>query len=604
MNPEIKKRWCFITLISARIVLLFLLISISLLPALSYACPEISNIDVKQQMTTLANDIRYHNQLYYEKVQPAISDAEYDRLFARLVQLEECFPALAAADSPTRTVGSGMGGGTLMVKHEQPMLSLSSSTGPEAVQVLFKKIATSGKVQLLVQPKIDGLPVELVYEIGRLVSASTRGNGRAGEDVTARVREIQGVPHRLAGTFPDRVVVRGEVYADRQLLQKYGQIAAAEKYATPRHMAAGVLKAQKPDPAAVAVLRLFPFELVTTGAMHSDLKALEQLSNWGFPVDLKQTHIVQTFADVQAVYRAFLANRDQQPFAMDGIVVKVDDLSLRRQLGEGGHAPFWAAAWKYPPDTARTQVLGIKWTVGRTGRRTPVAEVSPVRLGGILVTRVSLYNDTEIARLDIATGDQVLVELVGDVIPRVLEVVKRARRVTDSGAAATQMSEPVLDACLSDSPVCREQFLSRVTYFASKPGLGIKGLGRGRLQKLVEAGLVNDLPSLFLLKEEEVAEVPGFGMETARSLTVAIKAAGHAEPFRIVTALSVPGVGPGRVEHLSRQFTSLDALLTSGQKQLAALSSTDRLATKTIRRFFLSPGGQVLLVKFRKLGLL
>ncbi len=585
-------------------LLFFLLISAFCSPAQSFTCPKITTVDAKQQMTTLGNDIRYHNQLYYEKAQPAISDAAYDRLFARLVMLEGCFPALVAADSPTRTVDSGTGGGTLMVKHEQPMLSLSSSTGPEAVQVLFKKIATGGKVQLLVQPKIDGLPVELVYEIGRLVSASTRGNGRAGEDVTKRVREILGVPHRLAGTFPDRVVVRGEVYADRQLLQKYGKMAAAEKYATPRHMAAGVLKAQKPDPAAVAVLRLFPFELVTTGSMRSDRAALGLLLDWGFPVDLKQTHTVQTIADVEALYRAYLANRDQQPFAMDGIVVKVDDLSLRRQLGEGERAPFWAAAWKYPPDTARTHVLGIKWTVGRTGRRTPVAEVSPVRLGGIQVTKVSLYNDTEIARLDIGTGDQVVVELVGDVIPRVLEVVKRVRRVTDSGAAATQISEPVLDACLHDSPGCREQFLSRATYFISKSGLGINGLGRGRLQKLVEAGLVDDLPSLFLLKEEDVAEVPGFGMETARSLTAAINAAGHAEPFRIVAALSVPGVGPGRVEHLSRQFTSLDALLTSGQKQLAALSSTDLRAAKTIQRFFQSPGGQELLVKFRKLGLL
>ncbi|MDD2581520.1 MAG: NAD-dependent DNA ligase LigA [Desulfuromonadaceae bacterium] len=555
-------------------------------------------------MTTLANEIRYHNRLYYEKAQPAISDAEYDKLFARLVRLEECFPAQAAADSPTRTVGGGTGNGEQKVRHEQPMLSLTSAIGPEEVEVLLERVAADGEVQLLVQPKVDGLPVELTYAAGRLVSASTRGNGRFGEDVTERVREIRGIPHQLTGALPDLVVVRGEVYADLTRMRRYETGSAAEKYATPRHMAAGVLKAQKPDPGTVAALRLFPFELVTAGSMRSDRAALAQLSDWGFPDALKHTALVRTFAEVQALYLDYQAHRTQEPFAMDGIVVKVDDLLLRRRLGIGGRAPLWAAAWKFTPDTALTRVLGISWTVGRTGRRTPVAELVPVRLGGVLVSRVSLHNDAEIARLGIAAGDQVVVGLVGDVIPQLLEVVGRTPRDSGSGAAPSQVAGPALDACLHDSPVCRDQFIARAAYFTSKSGLDIAGLGRSRLQKLIEAGLVNDLSSLFLLKAEAVAAVPGFSEKTARRLTASIGAAGHSEPFRTVTALSIPGVGLKSVQRLAGRFTSLDALLAAGDETLTALAAGDSRAARAVQGFFHSPGGKELLVKFRKLGIL
>lgn len=591
------------------VLLFFLLISPFCLPALSRACPQISASEARQRMVTLGNDIRFHNQLYYEKAQPLISDAEYDRLFASLVRLEKCFPALVTADTPTRTVGSGVDGGTRTVQHERPMLSLSSATGPEAVEALLKRVAAAGKAQLLVQPKVDGLPVELVYESGQLISASTRGDGRHGEDVTERVREIQGIPHRLSGTFPGRVVVRGEIYAKLPLLQNTGAGDAPGKYSTPRHLAAGVLHAQNPDPAALAALRLFPFELVDSGSvggsadgsLDTDRAALELLSKWGFTISFEQTRPVQTFAEVRAVYRDYLENRDHQPFAMDGIVVKVDDLAVRKRLGEGERAPFWAAAWKFPPDTAKTKVLTIHWTVGRTGRRTPVAEVAPVRLGGVLVTRVSLHNDTGIARLDITEGDQVVVALVGDVIPQVLEMVWRAPR-DPAADAVLPLSEPALDACLHDSPGCREQFLAKAAYFVSKSGLNIAGLGRKRLQKLVEAGLVTDLPSLFLLKAGDVAAVPGFGPETARRLTAAIRAAGRPDPFHLVTALGISGVGPKSVQRLARQFASLDALLAAEQEQPAALSAADTRAAKTIRTFFSSPGGEDLLVKFREQG--
>ncbi len=590
--------------------LLFILLNSTFcLPAPSRACPQISASDASQQMTTLSTEIRHHNRLYYEKAQPVISDAEYDRLFASLVEMERCFPAQSAADSPTRTVNSDTSDGTrMMVKHVRPMLSLSSTAGPEAVEALLKRAAAVGEGLFLVQPKVDGLPVELVYDAGRLISASTRGDGSSGVDVTERVRKIQGVPHLLPGTASARVVVRGEIYADLALLKNYRSGNSAEKYATPRHLAAGVLKAQDPDPGLVALLRLFPFELVTGssvgGNLRSDHAALTLLSGWGFPVTLEQTHTVKTFAEVQAVYQSYLVSREQQPFAMDGIVVKVDDLVLRQQLGEGTRAPFWAAAWKFPPETARTRVLKIHWAVGRTGRRTPVAEVAPVRLGGVLVTRVSLQNDAGIARLNVASGDQVVIALAGDVIPQVLEVVGRAGRDSNPGAVLIQNPVAALDACLHNSTVCRNQFLARAVYFVSKKGITVSGLGRKRLQKLVEAGLVVDLPSLFVMKADEVAFVSGFSPETAQQMIKAIHAAGHTKSFRIVSALGIPDVGPKRVQSLSRQFSSLDMLLAAGQEQVAELSPANFRTAHTIRSFFNTPGGKELLLKFRELGLL
>ena len=455
-------------------LLMMILILMLCLPVFAFpqSCLKTSASEANLQMISLANDIRYHNRLYYEKAAPEISDAEYDRLFATLLRLEECFPALVVADSPTRKVGSGEDNEVRVVAHERPMLSLSSATGPEAIEALLKRVGAVGDAPLLVQPKVDGLPVELVYEAGRLVSASTRGNGLSGADVTERVREIRGVPHFLTATFPMRVVVRGEVYADLTLLKNYRSGSAAGTYATPRHLAAGVLKAQQPDPAAVAVLRLFPFELVSGGGgVRTDQDALHLLQTWGFPVDLKQSRMVRSFREVQGAYRVYLANRDQQPFAMDGIVVKVNDLTLRSQFGEGERAPLWAAAWKFPAETAGTRIVKINWTVGRTGRRTPVAEVVPVRLGGVLISRVSMHNRAEIARLDIAAGDQVVVALVGDVIPQVVEVVQRVPRDRDAVAVPIRTSESALDACLHDSPLCRNQFLARVTFFVSKLSL-------------------------------------------------------------------------------------------------------------------------------------
>ena len=591
-------------------ILLFFLISLFSTPFATFAstCPEISTEDAGLRITLLSNNIRHHNRLYYQVLRPVISDVEYDRLFAELLLLENCFPALAADDSPTRTVGSAGGHGPLMVRHERPMLSLSSATGPEAVEILLRRVAAaSGEVVLLVQPKVDGLPVELRYQAGRLVSAATRGDGRSGVDVMATIRQVRGIPLTLFGSFPPRVVVRGEIYAERQLVRNPDG-EGRESYVTLRHLAAGTLQSCNPDPVALAALRLFPFALVNAeqvgDGVASDLAALRLLADWGFPVDFEQTRQATSLDEVTGIYRDYLASRDRQPFAMDGIVVKVDDLELRRRLGEGARDPFWAAAWKFPPATAETEVRAIHWQVGRTGRRTPVAEVVPALLGGVRISRISLHNASEITRLDIAAGDQVLVGLIGDVIPQVLAVVGRVPRAGTVAALPALLPATAIDACLRDGPGCTEQFLARLVYFVSKQGLNLAGFARGRLRMLIEAGLVHDLPSLFQLQEEAVAAVAGFGDITARKLTEALRAVDRSDHFRLVVAIGIPGIGKAAAGRLAKHFTSLGTLLEAKEEQLSVMPGSDRKAAKTVRSFFQSTGGWELLEDFRELGML
>ena len=586
---------------SRQVLPVLLLSTIPFLAAASKDCPDQAPSNAKLRMAQLSAVLRFHDDLYYGRLSPVISDDHYDRLFAELVQLEECFPALAAADSPTRSVAADATPELPSLRHAPPMLSLASSTDFEAIESLWQKIAAKEQQpRLLVQPKVDGLPVELIYRAGRLVSAATRGDGHMGADVTGRVGEIPGIPLRLSGDFPERLAVRGEIYADRGLMAQ-ALAGGVRSYATPRHFAAATLKSHQPEPLALAALRLFPFELVHAEELSatSDLAALGQLSRWGFPVRLDLSREVRSLEEIGVYYQKQLLERDRQTFAADGIVVKADAFALRRLLGEGTRAPFWAAAWKFPPETARTVVRAIRWKVGRTGRRTPVAEVVPVSLGGVRISHVSLNGKQTLVRLDLAAGDGVVLALVGDVIPQVLAVEGRAERKAGPERAPEETAESGTAACLSDAPGCRERFLARAAHFTSKQGLNVAGLGPGRLRTLVEAGLVRDLPSLFRLETGEVATLDGFGQGSAQRLSRALRRVGRPEPARLLAALGIPGVGRAAARKLVKEFGSLDALLHSPKGQ-----QEGSLSVRRVQEFFGSRQGRELLEGLGEAGLL
>jgi DNA ligase (NAD+) len=554
---------------------------------------------VEERMKSLRSDILYHDDLYYRQMSPAVADADYDRLLAELLQLEQRHPQLIAIDSPTRRVGSDASEANLRLPHERPMQSLTSSVTPDAVQALLVKSASISKATFLIQPKVDGLPVELLYLHGKLVSAATRGDGSKGAEVTEVASRIAGIPQQLSGSYPERVAVRGEVYADRALLAR----AALDKpYATPRHFAAGILKSTDPDEAAVSILRLFPFEVVgadETMGVTSDSAALNTLAGWGFPGVENLTVRVETLAEVRREYLKYLAKRETLPFAADGIVVKVDELDLRRSLGQGARAPLWAAAWKFPPETAVATVREITWKTGRSGRRTPVAEVEPVTLAGVRVRHVTLHNSDTAASLGVAAGDRVLIAMVGDVIPQVLQVEKAVNPAAAEGTPAPAPMNPA--ACFTDVEGCREQFVARAIHFVSRQGLNIPGLGPKQVRKLIEAGLVRDLPALMSLKSEDIVAVGAMSEARAKRLTDALRRVERPDPFRVVAAVGIAGVGPTAVKRMAKSYRSLDDLLASTAGGETAKGGS---AAKQVRDFFGTPEGKELLRGLREVNLL
>lgn len=589
-----------------RLFIGFILLFITTLPAGSFAasdCPLLDSAAATAQLETLSAEVLYHNRLYYQELRPVLSDAEYDRLYAKLVRMEACFPLLVAADSPTRRVGSAEIDPKLTITHAQPMLSLTSSADEEAVAALLQRVhkVEAGKVRYLVQPKFDGLPVELLYLSGKLVAAATRGDGLRGEDVTAQAQKIPAIPQKLRGDYPPRLLLHGEIYARKQRPESAPLTAAAAPYATLRHQAVATLRSHDATPEALAALAFFPFaHFAANKTVLSDRESLRALAAWGFADPLPQSESATSLAEIRDLFATALAQRSQWPFAADGIVVKVDDFALRRTLGSNSRAPNWAAAWKFPAATVQTTVTEIVWQTGRTGRKTPVATLAPRVLAGIQVEHVTLHNAAELEQLDLIAGDEVLVALSGDVIPQIVAVTKRIPRPAVLAGVAVVAASP--DGCYHAAPHCADQFLSRAVYFASPAGLNLAGLGRGRLHSLIASGLVTDLPSLLTLEEEKIIQLDGFGATTASKITTALQNAQHPQPWRLLAALGIEKVGPEALKRLQKRYATLGAVTTATAPELASVIGARPGAS--LSRFLASPAARPQLIAFYQLGLL
>jgi DNA ligase (NAD+) len=572
----------------------------------------------RERIDWLRREIRGHDYRYFVLDRPRISDEAYDRLVEELRRLERAHPALVTPDSPTQRVGGELREGFRSAAHAAPMLSLEATRDPHEVGRFVARVRrASPAARFVVEPKLDGASVELIYEQGVLARAVTRGDGRRGEDVTANVRTIASAPLRLreAGTPPPaRVAVRAEVMMSVAAFQRLNRRLVEreeEPFANPRNAAAGSLRQLDPRVTAARPLFLVAYELLAgAGApLGTHWRVLEQLREWGLPGP-EPAACAADMGAIEAFHSRLAAARDRLDYEIDGIVVKVDDLSLRSRLGATAHHPRWAIAYKFAARAEVTRVEDIVVQVSRTGLLTPVALLRPVELAGATVSRATLHNADEVRRRDIRIGDLVRVERAGDVIPEVVERVpgpgrRRSRlfhlptRCPSCGARVARAGP--LASC-PNRLGCPAQQRGRLRHFGSTGGFDIVGLGAETAAALVDGGLVAEPADLFRLSPRRIIGLDGFAERSARNLVSAIQARRTVPLDRMLYALGVPGVGTAMARDLARRFRTLPELMRASRADLAAVPGIGPVAAESIHGFFRDPGNRRLLANLRRAG--
>ena len=558
------------------------------------------------RIDSLRQQIAHHDHLYHVLDAPEIADEAYDGLVRELRALEERHPELVTPDSPTQRVGGAPVAAFETVAHVAPMLSLDSGVGDgpfRQFDTRVRKALRQDDVRYSLEPKLDGLSIELVYVDGRLDRAVTRGDGRSGEVVTANVRTISGLPHELrpgAFSVPPLLAVRGEVFLPLAAFDDVNEALLADgkaPFANPRNAAAGTVRQLDARLAASRALAFYAYDLLEDAddegfipfASHGEV--LAALSDWGLPVN--RAHAWASDADqVVAYYDELARQRDVLAYEIDGVVAKLDDLRARRTLGSTAHHPRWAYAMKFPPRKEVSQVLRIVVSVGRTGAVTPVALLRPVSIGGVTVSRANLHNREDIERKDIREGDTVRVERAGDVIPQVVERVDSAAERGEPFAMPERC--PACDTSLEqrgpytvcpNAFECPAQLVGRIVHFASRRGLDIDGLGERTARQLVDRGLVRQLPDLYELSPQDLQALDGFAEVSARNLHQALQRSQQTTLPRLLYGLGVPEVGAAVAQSLALRFGTLQALRAARPDELEAIDGVGPVMASAIHSF-------------------
>lgn len=565
--------------------------------------------DLRAEVDDLRQRLERFNYRYYVLDDPEVEDSVYDRMFRRLVEIEEAHPELRSPTSPTQRIGAPPSDKFATVVRRVPMLSLANANSAEDL-VEFdarvrKLLHIDEAVEYVVEPKLDGIGIELVYENGDLVVASTRGDGTRGEDVTANVRTIRSVPLRLlqspgAVPIPQRLEVRGEIIFPKAA---FAQLNAERErdglptFANPRNAAAGSLRQLDSRITATRPLEAFCYASgVIEGASfarHSEF--LDGLRAWGLHVNDENRRCFGA-DEILAYYEGIVSRRDALPYEADGVVVKVDRFDQQRQLGEVARSPRWAIAFKFKPRQALTRVLDIVPSVGRTGAITPRADLAPVNVGGVTVSSASLHNMDEVERKDIRIGDMVVVERAGDVIPYVVEVDPNTPR---SGAERKFVMPQVCPACGSEvvreegaavyrcvGLRCPAKLRESVLHYASKGALDIDGLGDKLVGQLIETGLVRDIADLYDVTKEQLVALERVGEKSATNLLQAIADSKRTTLARFLNGLGIPQVGERTAQILAERYGSLDALTEASEEELIGVREIGPETAREIRTFF------------------
>ena len=541
----------------------------------------------RMRVEALRRDIETHNYRYYVLDAPTIPDAEYDELFRELVELETAYPELASADSPTRRVGGAPLEEFPQVTHRTPMLSLNNALTEEDAAGFDRRVREAlGKdeVEYAMEPKFDGLAISLLYDRGRLVQGATRGDGYTGEDVTANLRTVRSIPLKLRGARPPALVeVRGEIImykADFERMNARQRERAEKEFANPRNAAAGAVRQLDPKITAQRPLRFLAYGLGDPGGTsferHSEV--LDWIADQGLSVSSERA-TARGLSGLLGFYRRMGEKRDKLPYAIDGVVYKVNHLADQRSLGFVSRAPRFALAHKYPPEEALTEVLGIEVQVGRTGVLTPVARLKPVSVGGVTVTNATLHNEDEVRRKDVWRGDVVVVRRAGDVIPEVVSVSRPGPRARGDrfemptgcpvcGSEVVRLEGEAAARC-TGGLFCGAQRKQALLHFASRRAMDIEGLGERLVDQLVDLEIVRTPADLYRLGAAALAELERMGEKSAQNIVAAIEKSKSPPLARFIFALGIPGVGEEVAKILAKHFGRLDRLLEADWGDIA-----------------------------------
>ncbi|MBW2349379.1 MAG: NAD-dependent DNA ligase LigA [Deltaproteobacteria bacterium] len=565
--------------------------------------------EVREKIETLRELIRYHNHRYYVLDDPEISDAEYDRLFQELAALEKAHPHLITPDSPTQRVGAEPQETFSEVVHHLPMLSLENGFNEGAVldfdARLKRFLGDESPIEYAVEPKIDGLAVELVYEGGALSVASTRGDGRVGENITPNIKTILTVPLRLTHLsggppVPDLLEVRGEVYMeidDFHRLNRIREERGLPAFANPRNAAAGSLRQLDARVTAKRPLNMFCYGI---GRMSGDgfetyVQLIHTLQAWGLRVNRPHIRVCPSPEEVVRYCKELEERRSGFPYEIDGAVIKVNRLALQARLGNKSRSPRWALAFKFQPVQASSVIRKIDVQVGRTGALTPVAHLEPVEVGGVLVKRATLHNQEEMERKDVREGDTVLVQRAGDVIPEVVKVItsrrtgreKRFRmpdRCPACGAAVSRKEGEVVLRCRNRD--CPAQLHASLRHFAGKGAMDIDGLGEKLVAQLIETGLVREAADLYHLRMEDLLKLERMAEKSAANLLRAIEESKKTTLARFLYALGIRHVGEHVASLLAERFGDLEALSAATEEELMDIPEVGPQIAESVVSFF------------------
>ena len=584
-------------------------------PAAAVALPE----EAQARVEELRDLIEIHTRLYYELDAPEISDAEFDVLVRELRELEARYPALRTPESPTERVGGALASTFAEVAHILPMLSLDNAFSREELDAWGARIVklVSDPIRFVTEPKMDGLAISLVYEAGKLVRAATRGDGVRGEDVTENVRTVHGVPARLKGKArPSLLEVRGEVFmpiASFEDVNRRQGDAGERLFANPRNAAAGSLRQKDPKVTASRDLDLFCYQVgaVEGGpSLRSHMETLRWLDGLGFPVNPQ----ISTHDDLDSVARfceLMEERRHALGYEIDGVVVKVDDLAQREEMGATSRAPRWAVAYKFPPEEKTTLLHDIRVSIGRTGRATPFAELEPVFVGGSTVGLATLHNEDEVARRDVRAGDTVIVRKAGDVIPEVVGPVL-SKRPAGSKPWVFPADCPVCGASLvraegeanhrCTNPDCPMRKLQRIVYFAGRKAMDIEGLGEERVEQFINAGLLRDAGDVYSLTVDHLVPLERMAQISATNLVNAIEASKSRPLANVLVALGIRNVGPTAAQALARRFGTLDAIISAPAEELTETDGVGPIIAESVRRFFSEEQNLLLVEKLKVAG--